>query len=333
MISTSTPLAHSQLSIPNYPLQSQRSNLHVGIRGHGSLRALRTRALRQMKLENKMTSDVLNDAVLFTEEAELAIQDWAIEIGYNDQDWRCFRSVFKDVLTGMFANLDRGDDDEDPGSYDEEDSGGQGDGGNDGGDKDKASGSQGGGDGTRRSPVDLRPRPPKGPPPAGKRKRSRPPLPGPPRSPPPDDLPKGQCPTCHTQRAECFQPGDWACGECGEHNTRLDTICRRDRCRRPRQAATRPAEPDSKRRRVSGSPGEVGAVDSAWCRSCLKFKKDCYKRLDWCCPLCFNHNFARKQVATFPSVVANISMVGHLVGQLRTTVLSSQVTPQRNHVY
>ena len=266
-----------------------------------------------------------------------------MDIGYNDRDWRCFRSVLKDVLTSLFPDMDRDDGNEDTGAYDEEESGGQGDGGDGGGDKDGVSGRQG--DGPRKSPVVLRPRPPKGAPPADLRKRPRPPAqrppspkrrsPGPPpRSPPPDDAPRGQCPTCHTPRAKCFQPGDWACGECGEHNTRLDTSCRRDRCRRPRHVE-RPAEPISKRRRVSGSPGEAAgsAVDSAWCRSCLKLKKDCYKRLDWCCPICFNHNFARKQVATFPSVVANISMVGHLVGQLRTTALSSQVTPQRNHVY
>jgi hypothetical protein len=102
----------------------------------------------------------------------------------------------------------------------------------------------------------------------------------------------GICPTCKGPRTECFREGDWACAHCGEHNTHIDKVCRRERCGRQMldlsTVAPHVPHPAKSRRVVS--------VDSNWCRSCLKLKTECYKKLDWCCPECCNHNYSRKQV-------------------------------------
>ena len=102
------------------------------------------------------------------------------------------------------------------------------------------------------------------------------------------DIMRQQCPTCHAMRNECFREGDWACAHCGEHNGHLDQVCRRQKCGRPMKilgdASPEPDRPAKKQ------------FISTWCRSCLKPKAECFKRLDWACPHCDNHNYARKQV-------------------------------------
>ena len=106
----------------------------------------------------------------------------------------------------------------------------------------------------------------------------------------------GWCPTCHLLRAECFNVGDWACAECGQHNMHFQQLCTNVRCK------------ETRRKEMDLSVGASGSTEeeelemppprasSPWCLSCKKLKIHCYKMNDWECLWCGNHNFARKQV-------------------------------------
>ena len=87
----------------------------------------------------------------------------------------------------------------------------------------------------------------------------------------------GWCPQCHMMRADCFNPGDWACSHCGQHNFGDKNECSNFRCQRQREEL------------------EFAPFESPWCISCKKLKTVCFMLNDWECPWCCNHNFARKQ--------------------------------------
>ena len=44
--------------------------------------------------------------------------------------------------------------------------------------------------------------------------------------------------------------------------------------------------------------GGQGVEGLGWCRSCGKWRTLCFKRNDWECGRCFNHNYANKRTCT-----------------------------------
>ena len=98
--------------------------------------------------------------------------------------------------------------------------------------------------------------------------------------------PQGWCPQCHCMRADCFNPGDWACLHCGQHNYGDKSECSNFRCKRKRQELEFVSSCEEKAPQRAQSP---------WCISCKKLKTVCFRLNDWECPWCCNHNFARKQ--------------------------------------
>ena len=84
----------------------------------------------------------------------------------------------------------------------------------------------------------------------------------------------------------CFEAGDWACAECGQHNYSVDEDCSNSRCKRQRDELDFDELPEVVTQRAA----------TPWCISCRKLKAVCYKLNDWECPWCANHNYARKQV-------------------------------------
>ena len=104
-----------------------------------------------------------------------------------------------------------------------------------------------------------------------------------------EDLLQGTCPLCKVPRSDCFQPGDWACRKCGQHNYPRRTFCTNKNCGVPKDFLMLSA-PTPK------TAPKVARISSSWCDSCKKPKTECWKANDWECPYCLNHNYARKQV-------------------------------------
>lgn len=148
--------------------------------------------------------------------------------------------------------------------------------------------------------------------------------PSPPRrSSPEPHVPSGWCITCRRERSSCFQPGDWACDHCGSHNAAIHRECLNEKCkgRRMHQVdqvkADRCQDMAHGRARASASasqpcagPGQDWAhwyggrdaegqprIPSGWCPSCHVWRMSCWKALDWVCPHCGAHCYARKQAA------------------------------------
>ena len=46
---------------------------------------------------------------------------------------------------------------------------------------------------------------------------------------------------------------------------------------------------------IAAGDAPTSYVPVGWCRGCAKPRTECYKPFDWACPLCGNHNWARKQ--------------------------------------
>ena len=103
--------------------------------------------------------------------------------------------------------------------------------------------------------------------------------------------PSGMCPVCKVPRAECFRPGDWGCPVCGQHNYPSKSVCSNYRCRAKRGAVV-PCAPAPQ----AAPPDPPRPSWHHWCDSCKKNRAECWKKNDWECPYCKNHNYARKQV-------------------------------------
>jgi len=240
----------------------------------------------QLKLENELEVAIDNDGLLAS--LENAVTDWTKKLGFSELDWKKVRDCTKDCAPSLGIHcLGFADKQSLREAYDEYSDEEEGD--------VRVSGSR-----SSSSSSGKQPSPPPPPPPIVAAARK-------PRGSIVDDAGLGggvsfkrgpgvressaimrqQCPTCHTRRSECFRDGDWACAHCGEHNGHLDEVCRRDRCGRPKKSLAASPEPDRPTKKQ---------LISTWCRSCLKPKAECYKRLDWACPHCDNHNYARKQV-------------------------------------
>ena len=52
------------------------------------------------------------------------------------------------------------------------------------------------------------------------------------------------------------------------------------------------------RRGPFASPTEVRAGSDVWCTSCNMWRSECFRRFDWICPTCANHNYARKEAGS-----------------------------------
>ena len=122
-----------------------------------------------------------------------------------------------------------------------------------------------------------------------------------------DSIP-GWCPNCHCWRRDCFKFGDWLCVHCGNHMYANKVACTNKRCP-GRSIPTDGTESSGVGVSSSGSSSSRAAplaaiaagdaptsyVPVGWCRGCAKPRTECYKPFDWACPLCGNHNWARKQ--------------------------------------
>ena len=82
----------------------------------------------------------------------------------------------------------------------------------------------------------------------------------------------------------------------------MHAVCTNDRCRAERSALERSAS----EQRCSGGGGGGGSssinamehqtyMPIGWCGGCYCWRTKCFRRYDWACPDCGNHNYARKQ--------------------------------------
>ena len=103
----------------------------------------------------------------------------------------------------------------------------------------------------------------------------------------------GWCINCKCLRERCFQRGDWKCKQCGNHNYSGHVACTNNRCRE----SAPPAPPQPVHSGSSSSrEGECQPyIPKGWCRGCSCWREDCFRKYDWACPTCGNHNYARKQ--------------------------------------
>ena len=72
--------------------------------------------------------------------------------------------------------------------------------------------------------------------------------------------------------------------------------------RRRQTPAPPPAPPPPHLRRSPPQPprasGGQGVEGLGWCRSCRKWRTECFQRNDWECERCDNHNYANKRTCT-----------------------------------
>ena len=97
---------------------------------------------------------------------------------------------------------------------------------------------------------------------------------------------------------------------CGNHNYKNKEVCTNWRCTSKSASARIVAGSSGVRGSVARSSSEFASTSSSsemsmmpttyqpsgWCKGCKKPRKECFRKFDWACPQCGNHNWARKQV-------------------------------------